>query len=470
MSSLSAQIEELTKRKAEAKTGVIALASFLRDHGVSDQLALESEIGELEVQLRRATAALSIIDERVRASTGFASELRQQYEGSASRARSVSGELRERETLLSRLSPLRSQYADDVRKITMLIEARRLFDPLSVVVCPACQTELTEAPAIVDETCTLCRSTVPHLVHEALTNPNGSATNGADGTVDVIQPRDLEAERRSVSSRLTELADFMKQLEEEAAALRSEVRRRNTERSELQLELDAVTRDPITPYLTERDLRSRDVARLRGALNEVRQRQQLLIGLEQRQSEEERLAGALLVEGLRGRLRELNEGNATRESVISMISGRFSSILSDFGFPKLNNAFIDSRLIPYARMVRYDQIGSSGAMTLLSMAWQLAIFELSVETGAGHPGFLLIDSPQKNSKTGDRAEWDEQTVVSIVDRVYRHIIGWVNVHRESAQIIVVDNAPPPWVDAHVVVRYSGNVDEPPYGLIDDATS
>ena len=37
----------------------------------------------------------------------------------------------------------------------------------------------------------------------------------------------------------------------------------------------------------------------------------------------------------------------------------------------------------------------------------------------------------------------------------------------AAQVIIVDNRPPATADDHVVVRYSGRTDEPPYGLIDD---
>ncbi len=39
-------------------------------------------------------------------------------------------------------------------------------------------------------------------------------------------------------------------------------------------------------------------------------------------------------------------------------------------------------------------------MTLVALAWQLTIFEEAVESGVGHPGFLLIDSPQKNLRRG----------------------------------------------------------------------
>ncbi|MET9694142.1 hypothetical protein ABZY81_37900 [Streptomyces sp. NPDC006514] len=66
-----------------------------------------------------------------------------------------------------------------------------------------------------------------------------------------------------------------------------------------------------------------------------------------------------------------------------------------------------------------DSLDSSLAVTL---AWQLAVFEVAIETSAAHPDFLMIHSP------------------------------------------------PLPVEDNVVVRYSRSGDRPPYGLIDDETT
>jgi hypothetical protein len=92
------------------------------------------------------------------------------------------------------------------------------------------------------------------------------------------------------------------------------------------------------------------------------------------------------------------------------------------------------------------------------LAWQLALFETSWETRSSHPGFLLLDSPQKNLG---------RTEGAVVERVYRHLERWLAGSGQGAQIIVADNAPPPTAAADVVVRFSRRVDRPPYALIDD---
>src|SRR4029077_14418144 len=65
--------------------------------------------------------------------------------------------VRDRETLLRRLLPLRGQYAEDERKLGFFQEADRIFDPLRVQVSPACMQELRGRVEIeAGETSSLC--------------------------------------------------------------------------------------------------------------------------------------------------------------------------------------------------------------------------------------------------------------------------------------------------------------------------
>lgn len=121
-------------------------------------------------------------------------------------------------------------------------------------------------------------------------------------------------------------------------------------------------------------------------------------------------------------------------------------------------------LTPYMRAEPYTA-ASSGGRTLIALAWQLALFEVAWESRSSHPGFLLLDSPQKNlGVAGDLA--DSVTI----ERVYRHLERWLAGRGVGAQIVVADNAPPAAAADDVVVRFSRRPDQPPYGLIDDETS
>jgi hypothetical protein len=176
---------------------------------------------------------------------------------------------------------------------------------------------------------------------------------------------------------------------------------------------------------------------------------------------------------LRKRIQELRESRPDRTAVTEDLTQRFTELLDAFGFPKLDEPqppALNEKFVPYLRGNRYTDIGSTGAFTLISLAWQLTIFERAIEQGDPHPGFLLIDSPQKNLKpeTAD-AETDEFADPAIPRRVWEHIVNWSTGMGKLAQIVVVDNLPSDVADDHVIVRYSGHADEPPYGLIEDET-
>lgn len=163
-------------------------------------------------------------------------------------------------------------------------------------------------------------------------------------------------------------------------------------------------------------------------------------------------------------MRGLDELGNEKAAMVGAVSDRFGTILKEFNYPKLDRPMITSRWEPLVRDTSY-RAASSGARTLLSMAWILAIFEIAYERGDGHPGFLMLDSPQKNiGGSGDSdAEFADSAVV---DGVYSHLERWLAAAGEGAQILVVDNDPPAWVDS-VVVRFTRDAENPPYGLIDN---
>jgi hypothetical protein len=128
---------------------------------------------------------------------------------------------------------------------------------------------------------------------------------------------------------------------------------------------------------------------------------------------------------------------------------------------------VGNDLTPFVRGEPY-QVASSGARTLITLAWQLAVFETAFEENASHPGFLIIDSPQKNLGYGSSRDTLIADAVSTED-FYRHLTRWLADRGNGAQIIVADNTPPELIEDRVIVRYTRDEGQPPYGLIDDET-
>ncbi|MGC4929078.1 hypothetical protein [Streptomyces sp. DT117] len=470
---LAGQVAELQEQLRGERKGIDALRRFIREQGILGPVELDSLMDQARTRRTQAVLRLADIDDVAREQTVFAAEARRAYQEKEARAREVSGKARERETLLRRLTPLRAQYADDLKKLTLLKEAKRLFDPLAVTVCPACASELGEI-SIVNGRCTLCRSSVPHLAHEALTSVKVDA--GQDGNTDtsIADEFDVSKELNSTKRRLNELNDYIAAVSAEAKDARSESSVLDGESIELRVRFDNLTKEAVTPLLAERDAAVRAVADADLSIDQVANQQRMLGSVEKHEREVESLAARL--NEARRRAADAEAARRERSEMLSKLSGRFRDILESFGYPKLTEAEINGLLIPHVRGIRYDRVGSSGATTLISLAWELAIFELAYEEGRRHPGFLLIDSPQKNlAPEGlfEAAEGDEgsqEVAEAIVRRIYRHLTEWLATSGSGAQIIIVDNVPPPSVTASIVVKYSGSIAEPPYGLIDDASA
>lgn len=483
-SAIAQQIEELRNDIRSSETGIKALRAFLSDAGIGDLAELEEEADHERVLLAQARAELTVASQRLTASTDFASQLRADFRSATAVTRQTEAELRDRQTLLRRLDPLRSQYADDLRKLEMLEESQQLFGSLAVVTCPACLSALETPPYILNGHCSLCHHSLLETESETDADVDGNGKPRNVGTDPTVEPGSLKEfsvarEQRSVRRRLEQLKSFIGEVATEVRQLEEQLQSQQQQVVAAQQALDSATSKTIAPFISERDAIASRVASSAARLDEFTRRRRMLQQLQQRENS--------LVQsraGLRqalARQRALEQTRLPRDDMIARLSERFSTTLAALGYPKLENAYLRRDLVPVVRGKVYHRVGSSGAMTLVALAWQLTLFEEAIESGEGHPGFLLIDSPQKNLRRGslippiaDGPELDSDsdddaiaaTSSTIVDRIYLHLSTWLGRHPE-AQIIMVDNEPPARAAEDVVVEYSADPDKPPYGLIDD---
>lgn len=480
-SALAEQIEELRNDIRASEAGIKALRIFLADAGIGALDELDEETDRERVLLAEARAELTVASQRLTARTDFASQLRADFGRATAVTRRTEAELRDRQTLLRRLDPLRSQYADDLRKLEMLEESQRLFGSLAVVTCPACLSALETPPFILNGHCSLCHNLIGSS--DGSGPENGMLPPAEGGGAPSTGENELEEfsvarEQRSVRRRLEQLKGFIGEVAGEVRQLEEQLHAEQQQVLTTQQALDAATSQTIAPFISERDAIAGRVATSAARLDELTRRRRMLLQLQQRENALVQ-AKAALNQAL-ARRRALEQTRLPRDEMIDRLSQRFARTLASFGYPKLDNAFLRRDLVPMVRGKLYSRAGSSGAMTLVALAWQLTIFEEALESGEGHPGFLLIDSPQKNLRRGsvdtrgtevdpDAANDDDEIAASsatIVDRIYIHIDTWLSEHPE-AQIIMVDNEPPARASKDVVVEYSADPDRPPYGLIDD---
>lgn len=424
----------------------------------AETLAIEAE--DLDQQLRTVEQQFAELERRERAASDFASEMRAYQASLATRATTSETRVRNRVSLLDRFGSLRAQYADDVRKLTMLVEAEDLFNQLSVETCPACFNPLAEAPHRDGDVCSLCQQSIEEHEVEHV---------GTDETSDSNPQFSVDAARkelRSAKRRFNELDDYWQRLSSELALLRERADADAKAESDASRRLDEATKDALSPFTAERDeLQARRQANL-VLRSQVTDGLRLHAGLEARGAGFARAQRNL--DALRKEQRE-TEGRPDRDLVVGQISRRYAEILVEIQYPKVSEEgvlppYLDAKLHPHVRGQHFKE-ASSGGQVLVSLAWMLAVFEVAHETGGGHPGFLMIDTPQKN--LGGRADDEEFADIHLVERVYQHIASWLEGAGQGAQVIIVDNTPPELFAHRAVVRYTRDPRRPPFGLIDN---
>ena len=444
--SLASEVKALEEEIAERDRELRTIEAFMVEQRVPDREVLAEQGSALDEQSAEISVRLEAIEERMEAEAAFGDQQRSAYQSAGLRARRLANEQREARTQLDRLTSLAAQYDQDVKKLVFAKEASRLFDPLSIQVCPWCLQPVDKSAEDSEDECSVC--------HQAL--------------AETVEAVNIDRELRSVRTRHKELAGYLTELYERELDLTAALAEAGDEQRRAQETFDEAMRARFSPFMAERDAILEELSRVSSAKDQLSRLLAMHVSRERRRRE----LGAV-----RQRLAEIQaaqlaaaETSVSREQVIDLLNVRFAEILAEFHFPKLSDPMLDSRYVPSVRGVRYDLLGSSGAMTLISLAWYLTIFEKAVEEGGAHPGLLMIDSPQKNLVPASGVVADDYQAPAIARGVYEHLVKWCQSESGSgSQVIVVDNDPPQLAVPFVVARFSGDAGVPPYGLIDDAT-
>ncbi|MGW2193318.1 hypothetical protein ACWCSH_13310 [Streptosporangium sp. NPDC001682] len=276
--ALAAQISELRSELAAERTGMHALRRFLEDQGVAGHNELDIREEEILRQHRSVRVELQRLDERMTENTGFASQLRNEYLEHARMAREAGGRARDRETLHRRLIPLKAQYAEDIKKLALLVEAKRLFDPLTVTVCPACLENLKSTAKVVNGRCGLCHVTLPLQPLEGTPDSNGELDDSEHSPV--LESVDVSKELRSVRRRLSELKGYIEVVEGEMKEARRVSDAADATASTLQQQLDAMTRDVVSPFIAQRDHIYQSISESERLLAEIGQQRRMLTSMD----------------------------------------------------------------------------------------------------------------------------------------------------------------------------------------------
>jgi hypothetical protein len=443
--SLAAQARSLEADIKGREVDRAAIEAFMKEQKIPDRVIIDGRMVELVEQLSRLVRRREQIESQMQAEAAFGDQQRSAYQNAADRARRASNDLRGAQTQLDRLVALSAQYEQDVKKLVFAKDASRLFDPFAIQVCPWCLQPVNISAEAMNGECVAC--------HQPLSDD---------------EEVDLDRELRAVRTRQRELLQYVDELYERASTYEAELESSSGDQRGAQRAFDEAMRGRFSPFMSQRD----ELLAAEGRVDADAREQRRLLDMHRSRERRGEELGALrqqLADVLRAQV-DAEAINVARSDVIEDLEQRFGSILAEFHYPKLADPQLDERYVPSVRGVRYDQLGSAGAMTLISLAWYLSVFEKSIEDDGAHPGLLMIDSPQKNLVPASGQQADDYQAPAIARSVYEHLIQWTSSDPGStSQILLVDNDPPDFTGDHLAVRYTGNAEVSPYGLIDDAT-
>ena len=468
---LAARARRAGDAAREATRLTNSLRTIVQAEYPAGPLILETDRGRARQDVQVLRAQLTSLDSHQISAENTLSGMRRALEEARSAAGAAALRVRNRESLIDRLAALRGQYADDKKKLTFLKEAERLFNPLQVVTCPACLSALETAPSVIAGSCSLCGHELP--------TSNGTLTLGAAAdSIESASQRDatadqdavlhetiavLEAEHRATTRRLEDLTDYWSRLNEDLKLLRAAQDTADGAVEDAAAALDRTVNLPA-PYLAARDNVNRLLANALVREQTTDAGLRLWARLQTAEDNAQRLVDQA------AQLRAARKEAAyrpDRAAVVSRLSARFGEILSDIGYPKLSQPYIDSDLMPSVRGLPYSA-ASSGGLVLISLAWYLAIWEVAYEQGGRAPGLLMIDSPQKNLGHAARLDDADFADARLVENFYRHVKQWLAGDGTGAQLVVIDNTPPESASDDIVVQYTRSRTIGPYGLIDNA--
>lgn len=350
---------------------------------------------------------------------------------------------------VDKLLLLRNQYSNDIQKIEFILEGALILNNYDFELCPSCLNPINE-----QEGCNLCGSNLKDLTED--------------------ETKVFKSELLRLKKKFKNLTEF---IEHQQRAVEHLEETRKVFEKELhikQRELDHLRNHYISPFIEQIQQINYEIGNVTNNLDQIDNNLAMINQFSK--INETILEEQKLHDQLQDKIKSLQQGQATREEVIRKLSKLFGEILEAFSFPKLSDAFIkESDYLPYVRGVKYDELGSGGAVTMNTMAYFLAIALLESDN-KNHLGFLIIDSPRKNlgADPKDEEEFKDEEIFNSIIRYFisvsnRNVSEETKNVTENLQLIIINNGYPDFLEKKDLIKeFDGKgTRDLPYGLIDD---
>ncbi|MFL9830975.1 hypothetical protein ABS764_08955 [Flavobacterium sp. ST-87] len=359
----------------------------------------------------------------------------------------INTDIEELKKYINKLSVLRNQYSNEIIKIDYLIISNGKLQNIEFHTCPSCNYELEKKDF---DICNLCGNDLTEFNDE--------------------EEKAIKMERKRLNSKLNSLIVFIDSQKNNLESIEKRKNKIVITISQIENEIDSIQKEFISPYIEKIESLNRQIGEI------IKQIENLDLSLNV-QAELLSLANNIQREEnkldlIKKQIKDIEEEETNFDEIIKKISSIFQNTLKDFNFPKLYNAYIDSKTyLPYVRGIKYDNIGSLGAVTLVNIAYFMSIMEVSLSLKKSyHPKVILFDTIGKNLGTRESTDEGDEFKDSIIFKsVLKYFDNFSKKYRDKVQIIIVNNDYTSEIDEKdIILRFDGDGTKGiKYGLIDD---
>jgi len=348
---------------------------------------------------------------------------------------------------LRKLKLLYNQYASEINKKELAVQGYLSFNQYEFLFCPNCLRPLSRQ--INGEACCLC----------------GSEKSDDTGELFLIKKEIATLKRKS-----NELIKFTEVEDKKYDSIARKISDLKRSLNEAEVELLQLSKDYTNPNMEQIEFLNYEIGRVNRKIFELDKDMKMFQEVERYQQiiKDKNTS----IQNLRNNIKILTDDVVDKEALFRRLSQEYEEILEKMEYPKLSSAFIDNkRYLPYVRGRKYDDIGSQAGVTLITIAYYMAILVIGSSPEYYHPNLLLIDSPRKNLGAQElNSEIEEFKDEKIFHATLKYLYSVAESLKESVQLIVVNNGYPDFLPKDCIIAEfdSDGRRGLPKGLIDDA--
>lgn len=438
-------IEERQNELKELETKLKGIQEFVTELEIKNMAECYEYTKQLQAEIQFAQLKINELKQGDFEETSESVNLKKEINAIKDSIQKLFASKLEQTQFISKLTMLMNQYSSEINKKELAIQGYLAFNEYEFAFCPNCLKPLNQSNDI--SCCCLC---------------------GSEKTDNASELVILKKEIKSLKRKRNELTKHISSEKARLQAIENRLCEKEKLLAEREFLLNHLTANYVNPNLEMIENLNYEIGSKYHLIQKAEETLRMFDEIDRQKKIIEDKSESILA--LKTNLKAYKDSIVEKNDLFIDLSQIFSNVLEQFKYPKLSTAYIDGNdYLPYVRGRRYDDIGSSGGVTLITMAYYLSLMLLGVKEQFFHPGFLMIDSPRKNLGADNKDDEVEFKDEEIFNSIIRTMCSIAQSNKDEIQLIVINNGYPDFIPKECIIAEfdSDGRNGLKKGLIDD---